>query len=164
MSTRSLFLSPLAHNPTNPITHRLLKAPLSLVQVPHLYHRPRHLEASSVTVQRRWHPWAPRTRTTMLRLLRLLLRRFVCHETQESTALPSKLFCTRMLQNVPSVSCTILLISTRLDAVINPSAPSALYKSSVLIRTHRSITMMKAILQPMRKACWSQSLLHVLSA
>jgi len=161
MSTRSLFPSPLAHNLTNPTIPRLRKAPLSPVQAPHLYPQPRHLVASSVIVQKLSHPWVPRTRTTMLRLLRLPLRRFVCHETQESMAPLSKLFCTRMLQNVPSASCTTLRTSTRPAVVINPSALSASYKSSVLTRILRSITMMRAILQLTRKDYWSQSPLRV---
>jgi hypothetical protein len=162
-STRLLFLSPLARNPINPIILRLLRAPPSLVRVPHLCPQAQHLEVFSVTVQRRWHPWALQTRTTMLRLLRLHLRRFAYHEIRESTALLLRLFCTRTLQSVLSASCTTLHTSTRLAAVTNLSAPSASYKSSVLILTLRSITMMRAILQPMKKVCWSQSLLRVRS-
>jgi hypothetical protein len=161
MSTRSLFLSRLAPNPINLIIPRLLKAPLSLAQARHLYPRPQPLEVFSEIVQRRWHLWAPRTRTTMLRQRRSPLRRFACRETRESTAHPLKLFCTRTLQSVPSASCTTHHISTRLAAVINPSVPSALYKSSVLIRILRSITTKMAILQLTRKACWSQSQLRV---
>lgn len=163
MRTRSLFLSRPDPNHINPITYRHLKAPLSLVQAAHLCPQPRHLEVSSAIVQKHSHLWVPRTRT-MLRLLQSHPKRSACHENHESTALLLRLSCTKMLRNAPSVSCTTLHISTRPAAAISPSAPNASYRSNVLTRILRSITMTRETLKLTKKDYWSRSPLHVLSA